>query len=193
MGVQIESHGYFKLFLVQGFRILKESIRTYFMGQLKAAVCTEMVSVFISRSYIPGLMNDMEVAFFQEGLQYRGLSHQVDVWCGQLSPVPLGKLLESFLDEAVPLRTHASPLLTRFLLGDDGGSMHICNVGKLLPNYTAQQPKYSHLHTRRREIYLSDVMVFQYRYDNYCYQVKIQGLAFTSRSSASLHVSLSVF
>jgi hypothetical protein len=30
---------------------------------------------------------------------------------------------------------------------DDGGSKHVCNVGKLLPDYTAQQPRRNHLHS----------------------------------------------
>jgi hypothetical protein len=45
--------------------------------------------------------------------------------------------------------TYVSEAMIRL---DDGGSKHLWNVGKLLPDCTAQQqPEDSHLHTRRRE------------------------------------------
>jgi hypothetical protein len=34
---------------------------------------------------------------------------------------------------------------------DDGGSKHLWNVDKLLPDYTVQQPRRRPLHIRRRE------------------------------------------
>jgi hypothetical protein len=34
---------------------------------------------------------------------------------------------------------------------DDGGSKHLCNVGELIRDYTAQIPKDVHFHTPSRE------------------------------------------
>jgi hypothetical protein len=48
--------------------------------------------------------------------------------------------------------TDVSDVLTASIIPgrpDDGGSQHLSNVGQFLPDYTAQHPKDSHLHTRR--------------------------------------------
>jgi hypothetical protein len=44
---------------------------------------------------------------------------------------------------------------------DDGGSKDLWNVGKLLPGYTALQPRLSHLRTQRREN-LKSYLIFRY-------------------------------